>query len=262
MPSGRCSRRRPSVLRAPPRCQRWSVRDVQPRHRAGPPQAGPGGTRLGDARAHRDPPFLGKGASSGSSQRPGVFLEHQQGRRLGQGPVLALQLPGQALDLLAFGALLGPFGLGRQGGVGLAAGLAPDADLLRKQPLVPAVLAHLQFVEAGRLHHRREFRLATPGPHGGRQGRRRSTPPNRLAPPPVEGIARDTRLAHQLRHADVVGRQHLGHHAVLQFCRIRSQARRLADGPRARMPRPPGLPFSHPTDSFPAAPGAHQAPGR
>ncbi len=71
-------------------------------------------------------------------------MEYQQRRSLGQGAVFALQLPGQVLDLLAFGALLGPFGLGRQGGVGLAAGLAPDADLLRKQPLVPAVFAQLQ----------------------------------------------------------------------------------------------------------------------
>ncbi len=76
-------------------------------------------------------------------------MEHEQGR--GQCPVLARQLPGQAPNLLALGPALGPLRFGRQGGVGLAACLAPGGKLLREDPLAPAVLAQLQLVEAGRL---------------------------------------------------------------------------------------------------------------
>jgi hypothetical protein len=183
---------------------------------------------------------------------PGLFLEYQQGRRLGQGAVLALQLPTQALDLLALGAPLCPLDLARQGGVGLPAGLAPGGQLLREQALAPTVFTQFQFVEAGRFHHRGELLRAAPGPQGGCWGCRCTTLPGGLAAPAVEGIPRDACLAHQLRHPDVVGWQHLRHQAVLQFCRIGSQACCLAQSPGACAAPAGSPPSSRPKDSFPA----------
>ncbi len=136
-------------------------------------------------------------------RRPGLFLEHEPGRRLGQGAVLARQLAGQVLDLLAFGPALGPLGLGRQGGVGLATGLAPSRQLLWEDPLASAVLAQLQLVETGRLHHRGELPFAAPGPQRGCRGRRCPLS-QRLAAPAVEGVARDAGLTDPLGHAQVV----------------------------------------------------------
>jgi NAD-dependent deacetylase len=77
----------------------------------------------------------------------GFFFEHPQRGHLGQGLVLAPQLPLQGLDLLLLGAQLGALGLGRDRRIGLQAAHPPGADLLGVEPLASAILAELDLVE-------------------------------------------------------------------------------------------------------------------
>ncbi|MFZ1574613.1 MAG: hypothetical protein WAT36_05140 [Chromatiaceae bacterium] len=72
---------------------------------------------------------------------PDFFLEHEQGRRLGQGLVLVLtpHLLLQLLDADLVRPPLGALGLTTDRGIGLDTGGPPDLDLLGVEPLTPAI---------------------------------------------------------------------------------------------------------------------------
>ena len=193
----------------------------QPDGRAGGRQTRPGGARLGDPLAHLDAPLVGEGASAGSSQIARTFFwSNSNAAASARARSLRCNSRVSDVDLLALRPAFGALGGARQGLVRPPTGRPPRGDLLGKEPLAAAVFAQLQFVEDGRLHHHAKLLRAAQGSHRGRRGGRQAPLATGGAAPAVEGVARDTGLLHQLRHADVVGRQHLHHDAVLELFRI------------------------------------------
>jgi hypothetical protein len=143
------------------------------------------------------------------------FLEHQQRGRLRQRLFLAPQLRLQLLDGLGLLTQLLAIDLGGKRFLRLLADLSPGIDLLGKQALAAAILTELHFGQCGCLQHDSEALLAA-------QSRYWVCLPGCItllgfAAPGVQRIVWDAGFPGEHRHGDVIGWQHSGRQAGLEF---------------------------------------------
>ena len=93
-------------------------------------------------------------------------MQHPQGGRFRQRPVLAPQLGLQLLELFGLCSERSLIDLDRHGCVGLLAALAPGLDLLGIDAFAPAKLAQLDLVKRGALDHYSELLFTAQLPEG------------------------------------------------------------------------------------------------
>lgn len=122
---------------------------------------------------------------------------------------------------------LGALGLTKDGGIGLDTGATPGRDLLRIQPLTPAIGTEFLGVEVSGLDDDGELCGAV-ARVGGRRRDEVATRLERLGAPAIEGITRDLGLPRQVGYGPIVRRQHLGDEAGFELGGILSHGQNVS----------------------------------